>query len=862
MSIAEYSRKRKFENTPEPAPQASTGAAGRRFFIQRHHASRLHYDFRMEVGGVLVSWAVPKGPTLDPGAKQLAMRVEDHPLDYGDFEGNIPKGNYGAGSVMLWDRGEFEVLSDLPAEGQIARGDFKFRLHGEKISGEFALVLMKGRGKGNEWLLLKKKDAFAETGWDVEAQARSVLTGRTQEEIARDVKPAPRTRAESKMPRDAAPMMGVLANALPAGDGWIYEVKWDGVRALCFLEGGRVRLVSRNGNAMERQYPELSAMSESLSARDAIVDGEIALLDDQGRPSFELLQSRINVSDAAAIANLARKRPVVIYLFDALFLNGRDLRGLPLLERKALLHSILRPGPLVRFSDHFADGAALLVAARERGLEGVMAKRADSPYESRRSRSWLKIKVLSRQDFAICGYTEDKREHFGALMLGIRDGGRFVFAGSVGTGFDGPMLKVVAELLKPLETKECPFENDPRIGKTVVWVEPRLVCEVKFLEWTNEGRLRAPVFLGLRNDVRPEQCVRERPADDADEGNAPPEPASAPPAATAHHDAPQRNSTPRPRFFEDDRAEVSRNVGGHRLKFTNLRKIYYPAEGYTKRDVIEYYAGVAPLILPYLRDRPLSLKRYPDGIAGEWFFQKDAPASFPSWLRFESVFSEHNKAPIRFVVADDEATLLYLANLGCIDQNPWMSRIGSLEFPDFILIDLDPQQCEFSRIVEAALLVKSKLDLLGLEGYPKTTGGDGMHVYIPVEPVYTYEQTKTFAEVLAHVVTSERPDLFTTPRAVAKREKGRVYFDFLQNGEGKTIAAPYVLRAYPGAPAATPLAWSEVTPGLLPSQFHLRNALERFERTGDLFEGVLTRPQLLDQSMGKLENLVRKLAKK
>ncbi|MSV28625.1 MAG: DNA ligase D [Bryobacterales bacterium] len=855
MSIEEYARKRKFENTPEPAPQAPASGGGRRFFAQRHHATRLHYDFRMEVGGVLVSWAVPKGPTLDPGLKQLAMKVEDHPLDYGDFEGNIPKGNYGAGSVMLWDRGEFEVLSNLPAEGQIARGDFKFRLHGEKLSGEFALVLMKGRGKGNEWLLLKKKDAFAEAGWDVEARARSVLTGRTQEEIARDVKPPPQPAAESKMPRDVSPMMGVLADALPAGDGWIYEVKWDGVRALCFIENGRVRLVSRNGRAMERQYPELSAMAESLSVRDAIVDGEIALLDGQGRPSFELLQSRINVSDAATIANLARKRPVVIYLFDVLFLNGRDMRGAPLRERKALLRSILRPSNLVRFSDDFTDGPALLAAARERDLEGVMAKRADSPYESRRSRSWLKIKVLSRQDFVVCGYTRDQREYFGALMLGAWDGGRFAFAGSVGTGFDGPMLKFVAQLLKPLETEVCPFESDPRIGKTVVWVEPRLVCEVKFLEWTGEGRLRAPVFLGLRNDVRSEQCIREQSADAVDEGEA----ADAAPPETAPR---LQDPAPAPRFFEDDREEVTRAVGGHRLKFTNLRKIYYPTEGYTKRDVIEYYAGVAPLILPYLRDRPLSLKRYPDGIAGEWFFQKDAPASFPSWLRFEPVFSEHNQAPIRYVVADDEATLLFLANLGCIDQNPWMSRIGSLEYPDFILIDLDPQQCEFSKIVEAALLVKSKLDVLGLEGYPKTTGGDGMHVYIPVEPVYTYEQTKTFAEVLAHVVTSERPDLFTTPRAVAKREKGRVYFDFLQNGEGKTIAAPYVLRAYPGAPVATPLAWNEVKPGLLPTQFHIRNALERFARTGDLFEGARTKPQLLDESMGRLEKLVREAVKR
>lgn len=850
MSLEDYARKRKFSKTPEPPPSKTEPGSNRSFCVQRHHATRLHYDFRLELSGTLKSWAVPKGPTLDPTEKRLAMMVEDHPLEYSGFEGTIPAGNYGAGSVMLWDRGTYEILGDMAGEGQLARGDFKFRLHGEKLNGEFALVRMK-RGKGNEWLLIKKRDAFAQVGWNAEQHGDSVLTGRSQEEIARAL-PAKRqaTAAKtdvarvpgavrSKMLGGVAPMLASIATSPPPGKNWLFEVKWDGVRALCFVQDGKARLASRKGSAIDLQYPELSVLPHHVRAASAVMDGEIAVLDESGVPSFQLLQHRITVSDPATIAALARKRPVTFFVFDLLYLDGYDLRGAPLRERKRLLEEILEPGSLVRYSDHFAgNGAELLEAARQQKLEGIVAKQADSLYESRRSSKWLKIKVVSQQEFVICGYAEGERDYFASLVLGLYEKADLVYVGNVGTGFDNESLAEIFRRIEPLVTTRRPFADAPKMLRGTIWVRPELVCEVRFSSWTEEGRLRAPVFLGLRPDLDPKDCVREdRPAES---GAAEPEPAETPQAKVEEP------------LLAPGKPESFASVDGRRLKFTNLEKIFYPNEGYTKRDVIEYYDSVASLILPHLKDRPLSLKRYPNGIEGKWFFQKDAPTSFPGWLRTEAVPSAHNRGPIRFVVGDDRATLLYLTNLGCIDENPWLSRVGSLESPDFILLDLDPHECGYDKIVEAAQLVRRKLDLIELDGYPKTTGGDGMHIYVPLAPGYTYDHTRTFAEILARLAEAERPDLFTTERTVARRPKGKVYFDYLQNGEGKTASAPYVLRAYPGAPVATPLHWSEVAAGLVPGQFHLRNALARFERTGDLFEPVLKQQQRLEPALQKL----------
>ena len=832
MTLDEYRRKRSFDKTPEPEPKLAT-SKGARFFVQRHHATRLHYDLRLEAGGTLKSWAVPKGPTLDPAEKRLAVLVEDHPIDYGNFEGTIPDGNYGAGSVTVWDRGTYELIGEESFDQQLARGDLKFQLHGHKLMGTFALARMKDRGKGNEWLLIKKKDFAAKEGWDAEDDISSV--------VAPTIDPATIPGSvKADMPTQITPMLAAIASHLPEGPDWLFELKWDGVRALCFLEKGAVRLLSRKGNRVEKQYPELANLGEHLAADTAILDGEIVALDPQGRPSFSLLQSRIGATPGAAV-QLGRSHPANYFVFDLLYYNGYDLRQSPLEERKRILQAILRPNQTVRYSEHYpGSGRNLLKFAQEHELEGVVAKHAASRYESKRSNAWLKIKLVSQQDLVICGMTSGEREYFGSLALGIYDNKKLVYAGNVGSGFDQPQLKRVYDLLQPLKSNTCPFDEEPKIPGKTVWLSPEVVCAVRFSSWTNDGRLRAPVFVGIRNDVNPLDCVRER------ETEASPE---------------ISELKVRPKLLPPKTAEVMLSIDGKDLKFTNLNKVFYPKEGYTKRDVINYYDAVADLIVPHLRDRPLSLKRYPNGIEGKFFFQKDAPPSFPSWLRTEPIFSEEKAEPTNYVIGTDRASLLYLANLGCIDQNPFMSRVGSLENPDFMLVDLDPSQCGFDRIVEAALMVRQKLDFLVLKGFPKTTGGDGLHVYVPLDPMYSYDQVRTFAEILARLVAHERPDLFTTPRSVSKREKGKVYFDYLQISSWKNIAAPYVLRAYPGAPVATPLAWEEIRKGLSPAQFHIGNALDRFARVGDLFAPVLTLKQKLEHALAKLEPLLRELGK-
>src|ERR1022692_1244261 len=572
MSLDKYAAKRRFEKTPEPPPSASksTPAAKPSFCVQRHDATRLHYDFRLEIDGVLKSWAVPKGPSLDPTVKVFAAHVEDHPLEYGDFEGNIPAGNYGGGSVMLWDRGTFDLLGDVAGEAQLARGDLKFRLHGEKLKGDFAIVHMKARakGKGNEWLLIKKRDEFATAGWDVEALAYSVLSGRTQEEIARNLParqtkratagaadrvwatspPAKRARGKrslpdgrgsdpsrdgvpsgpgaissnllstlkgaqlAEMPASIEPMMAMLADGVPRGEDWLFEVKWDGVRAIAFLDNEEVRLQSRSGLRCERQYPELAVMPHHIAASRAVIDGEIAVLDAKGVSQFHLIQPRIANTDPNTIAHLVRSTPVIYFAFDLLYLDGYDLRGVALDKRRELLHQVLTPGPAIRLSDVFPGaGEELLEAARENGLEGIVAKHAGSTYESRRSREWLKIKIVGEQEFVIGGFTEPQgdRDYFGALVLGVHQDGGLRWVGNVGTGFDQKLLAGLHARLQPLIVPECPFAERPKPDRGITWVKPDLVCQVKYANWTPDDRLRAPVFLGLRNDKPAPGVIRE-----------------------------------------------------------------------------------------------------------------------------------------------------------------------------------------------------------------------------------------------------------------------------------------------------------------------------------------------------------------
>jgi bifunctional non-homologous end joining protein LigD len=844
MGLKEYASKRHFDKTPEPKPlepKEKGSTPGGFFCVQRHDATRLHYDFRLEVNGVLVSWAVPKGPSLDPARKALAMKVEDHPLDYGTFEGNIPEGNYGAGSVMLWDKGTYEVLDDMPAEQQLARGDFKFALHGAKLNGAFAIVHMKHAGKGNEWLLIKKKDEFVVPGYDIEQFAWSVATKRTQEEIANNEQPLdiadiPGAR-RTPLPREVEPMMATAVTKPPGGSQWLYEIKWDGVRALCLIHNGKVQIQSRRGNRCEGQYPELANLPQQVNAKTAWLDGEICVLDEDGRARFELIQPRI-AANPTAVPRLTETTSVVLFLFDILYVDGYDLRDAALDDRKKVLATLITPEQHIRISESYETGGEqMFAAAQQMNLEGILAKDRRSKYEPGRSRCWLKVKVVNEQEFLIAGFTKGEREYFGALVLGLHENGKLRHVGQVGTGFDHKKMKAIYERLKPLITKSMPFDEKPNIReglKNVTWVKPEVVCQVRFLEWTRDGLLRAPVFVGLREDKRPEEVVRE----------VPPEPEPVPELETH---TPTINGS-----LDLSGRELTTEIDGHRLKFTNLDKVFFPKDGWKKRDLLAFYDAVSPWLLPHLADRPLSMKRYPNGIHGEFFFQKNAPTHFPDWLRCEPITEHHPPKVNHYPIATDRASLLYLVNLGCIDQNPWMSRVGNLDYPDWILLDLDPVDTSFDQIIEATLLVREILKDVGLKGYPKTTGGDGMHVFVPVEAVYTYDQVRGFAELLSHLALEREPNLFTTPRSVGKRKKGRVYFDYLQIGIGKTIAAPYVVRAYDGAPVATPLDWKEVKRGLQPTDFRVDNTIERFQRVGDIFAPVLSGGQRLEDALDRL----------
>jgi bifunctional non-homologous end joining protein LigD len=779
MGLSEYAKKRDFTKTSEPPPaepKAKTTTRGGFFCVQRHDASRLHYDFRLEVGGVLVSWAVPKGPSLDPARKALAMKVEDHPFDYGTFEGNIPKGSYGGGSVMLWDKGTFEVIGEPAAEGQLERGDFKFELHGAKLNGAFAIVRMKRSAKGNEWLLIKKQDDAVIPAYDIEQFAWSVSTKRTQQEIAEDANPLNvaelKGARKSAMPASMEPMLASAVTKPPAGSHWLYEIKWDGVRALCRIKDGKLEIQSRTGKRCEKQYPEFADLPGHVSAKTAWLDGEIGVLDENGRARFELIQPRIHAS-SNAVPKLAETTPATLFLFDVLYLDGYDLRSVPLEDRKRLLKSIVTPDHDIRISEMFdAEGEQMFNAAREMNLEGILAKDRRSTYESGRSSRWLKLKVLSEDEFVIAGFTKGERDYFGALVLGFYRDGELRHAGQVGTGFDRKMMKAIYDRLQPLVTKTCPLHPKPKIKEAVTWVHPKVVCQIRYLERTQDDMIRAPVFVGFRDDKAPKEVVREQAID-------PPESASA---------------------IDLSGKEVTAEVDGHSLKFTNLDKVFFPKDGWKKRDLLRFYDGVAEWLVPHLRGRPLSLKRYPNGIHADFFFQKNAGSHFPKWLHLEPIVEHDPPKTNHYPVANDKASLLYLVNLGCIDQNPLTSRVGNLDHPDWMLLDLDPVDSSYDKIVDAALLIRQILLEVGLNGYPKTTGGNGMHIYVPLEPVYSFEQVRNFAEILSHLAVDRDPNLFTTPRSVEKRKKGRVYFDYLQIGSGKTISAPYVVRAHDGAP--------------------------------------------------------------
>ena len=771
MSLREYKKKRDPKKTPEPF-----GGKKRRkqpiFVIQRHDARRLHYDFRLERDGALASWAVPKGIPLEPGQRALAVHVEDHPLEYASFEGEIPKGQYGAGLVEIWDNGTYELVEEKK------NGGLTVRLHGNRLEGTWTLVPAKLDGNPKNWLILKKREDGA-------------------------AEPRPRRRY--------APMLATLAKEVPAGSDWLFEVKWDGYRAIVDVHGGEATLTSRKGNDLTGRFESVAkAIERAIKTPDCVLDGEVCALDEEGRATFSAMQ---------------QGKPGTRYVFvafDVLEVEGEPLVDLPLTERQKRLAGLIdRRNRTVQVSEPFEDGQALFKAAQEQHFEGIVAKKRDSRYfPGKRTREWLKIKTHGRQEFVIAGYTRGQGRRsgrFGSLILGYRQGDELVYAGNVGTGFSDDEIDRLLAKLEPLERKEPSFREVPKMPKVrkdaVVWVEPKLVAEIEFVEWTHDGRLRAPSYQGLRDDKEAEDVRREEP----------------------------------------EQLPTEMRKGKRALKLSNLDKPFWPDEGITKGDLLAYYRDAAPAVVPHLKNRPFTMKRYPDGAYGKFFFQKDAPTHMPDWIPTVEVMVSTREKPrerrkIRAPLVNDELALLWMVNMGCIDLNTWYSRIDKPDRPDFVLFDLDPSDdVGFKETVEVALLVKQALDALELESVVKTSGSDGIHVLVPIARRHTYDDTREFSAIVASALARTHRGLVTTEWTRAKRRG--VLIDSNQNGEGKTIASVYSVRPREGAPVSTPLRWDEVNEKLDPRQFTMDVVRSRIEEHGDLFEPVLHGRQSLSQAL-------------
>jgi len=903
-ALEEYRRKRRFEKTPEPAGQKGYAAPGSRFVVQKHDARRLHYDFRLEIDGVLKSWAVPKGPSLNPADKRLAMQTEDHPMEYADFEGAIPESQYGAGPVMVWDQGTFEPEGGLSPRQQLEREDLKFTLHGRKLGGSFVLVKLRQpqKDKGKPWLLIKHKDAHVDPNWNIDDHDGSVVTGRTLKEIeeglpssgaaaelAQEVNPGELDAARpAAMPKQLEPMLATLQSTPFSDPEWLFEIKWDGIRALAWVEDGRLELRARSGRVITQQYPELAELPQRVRARQALLDGEIVALDEKGHSNFERLQARMNVSRPSPFDQ--RQAPITYYLFDAIHCEGYDLRQVPLIDRKRLLKSLIEWGGPLRYADHHMEqGSELFELAGQQGLEGIIGKHAHSPYTSTRSPYWVKFKVVQELDAVVGGWTEPRgsREHFGALLLGLYDAAALSYIGSVGTGFTEKTQKTVFESLQGVKSGHCPFGVVPDTKEKAYWVEPSLVARVKYANWTLEKRLRAPVFLGLRDDRDPHECVFEDASAGADlkicEAAAPEEctpPDSVGTGSDVHRPskagfleisegpgprvhvvrAPalvgrilSRNAEIEKELFQGRAENVTLEIEGKALRLSNLNKVYFPESGYTKRDLLAYYYRMADLVLPFLDGRPLVLRRYPNGITGTPFFQKDAGETVPEWMQTVNIYTQEKRREVPYFVADDRAALLYLTNLGCIDHNPWSSGRDDLAHPDYLFFDLDPTEgTEYSTVVEVAQAVLKRLRALELTVYLKTSGATGLHLYLPVERGYTYEQVRTFAEIIARLVARDHPHKVTQQRAVEKRPAGSVLIDASQNAEGRPLAAVYTVRAFPHAPVSAPISPGELRRSLRPEKLNLKTIPARVEKLGDLWADFWEKRQRLEDALEKL----------
>jgi bifunctional non-homologous end joining protein LigD len=908
MSLEKYVEKRDFTKTAEPKSGKSKDKDKLMFVIQKHDASHLHYDFRLEMEGVLKSWAIPKGPSTDPKTKRLAMMVEDHPFDYRNFEGIIPKGEYGGGTVIVWDEGTYEPIEEVKGKKaqekhllkQLKEGSLKIKLHGEKLQGEYALVKTHGMGE-NGWLLIKHKDEFASTK-DITKQDKSVISGKTIEKMedtsekvwkagkAQDVvKPkkaskkksadAPESLTDagtdsttadldvaallkqapkSKMPAGIKPMLATLVDEPFDDPDWQYEVKWDGYRALAFVNKGEVDIFSRNNKSFnDKFYPIHKVLSEINI--NAVLDGEILVLDEKGRSNFGDLQNWRSEADGE----------LVYYVFDLLWYNGKNLMDLPLNQRQAILKEILPTNDdNLRLSKVFnANGVEFFHAAEKMQLEGIIAKKRSSTYSpDNRSKQWLKVKVHKRQEVVIAGFTknEDTSKQFSSLLLGVFENGALQYVGKVGTGFSDKVQKEMMEQFKPLITDKSPFTAIPDVNKAsrfrpnppkakATWLKPELVCEVAYSEVTTDGVFRHPSFQGMRIDKKASSVVRETEASTAELVEEVAQEATSP-TQTTHTDAitPPKSKERKTLLNPTDETQV-RKICGHDLKFTHLSKLYWPEDQVSKRDMFNYYYQVAEYILPYLKDRPMSLNRFPGGIHGPSFYQKDVKNKAPEWAK-TFPYRTSDGEDKEYLVGNDEATLLWMASLGCIEMNPWFSRVESPDNPDFCVIDLDPDKNTFNQVIEAALEVKKVLDAMDVPSYCKTSGSTGMHIYIPLNAKYTYDQSQMFAKIIVTTVHEQIPEYTTLERMIANR-KGKMYLDFLQNRPGATIAGAYSLRPKPGATVSMPLHWDEVKPGLTMRDFTIFNAIDRLKVEGDLFKGVLGEGIDLEKTIKKARSV-------
>lgn len=845
MALEDYNHKRNFKETTEPNGKVKASGEKLKFVIQRHAASRLHYDFRLEMDGVLKSWAIPKGPSLNPSDKRLAMMVEDHPYDYRTFEGSIPKGNYGAGEVEIWDEGTYEPIEkvkgktdDLTMRAELHKQSLKFILHGKKLKGEFALVKIKNPMEDNAWLLIKHKDDFAVSeDYDAEAhtaknsKVTAYLTGKDSKKknTASDgIKPfknyTPALSGEKKLSEFIRPMLCKTTDKAFDDADWAFEIKWDGYRAIADLRHDDLGLYSRNGLDFSQKFKKVTNALK-LQEHEMILDGELVAYDDKGKPNFQWLQRIGDHSDLA----------LIYQVFDLLWLNGHSTEKLTYLQRKELLKDALVQNEIIQFSDHILkDGKAFFQAANDLGLEGIVAKKTDSVYkENIRSSEWLKIKINQTDEALICGFTEPKgsRNKFGSLILGKYLDGEMVFCGHTGTGFNEKTLDELHQLMEPLVTEKSVFKITPKTNAKATWIKPELVAEIKFTEVTRDHIYRHPVFLRLREDVKSDEVAFN--------------------SENKLKNEKVKKTEPKHRTANN---ELTKKIGKQALKLTNQNKIYFPDGDVSKGDVIDYYQSISKYILPYLRNRPQSMNRFPNGIKGLSFYQKDASEETPDWIEIEKVFSESSDKYINYIICNDKETLAYLNNLGCIELNVWTSRLPKADFPDYLVLDLDPSdENTFEDVIETALAVKEVLESAGIKAVPKTSGSSGIHIYIPMGAKYDYDQVKDFGHLLMQMVRQKLPDLTTLERSLQKRDKQKIYLDYLQNRRGQTLASVYSLRPKNGAPVSMPLEWEEVKAGLKPTDFNIHNALDRLIEKGDLFRPILGKGIDMLKAIKKLE---------